>query len=499
MDPTIVDYLQWLSGIVTLVGPVVGPRVKDLGRRYQERPRAVAGFPVAEELRAPLARLARTAYVLLRLEQVPATGNWGQSMDQYIELTRRGDELILKERERYRQNGSITHTALALKAMSGHGCQVPGLAASAPTLLRWLYDTTSRKGYVDPPWPANPDEISLPEIRNYVSWLRHTATALVAVDYLRRHVCIPTDRLPPLRAGLASEADPLLSVVRLYGQKLTWLAEGTEQHSPFHGLWETDPMVTYTHAYVILALSRLRASGALKADGVRARIVREQIRRGLDTYFSLFASGSPFLHVSPEIASSRGFFTAHSLAQVLETPEAMAQRSHRERVVGILDACAERANPDGGFSFSGERPEGHYDRWTCSDLATTAKLATAVIRAEPAWKGTPRDGWLRRTIDRALHLLAGQAGRSLLGHPNRFTHAWVGILELVRLLDLDGEWELAPLVERTEPWIADVAGRLARAEPCPGELLRRLATSADAVPGFTDVVLHDLARTRASY
>ena len=259
-------------------------------------PQPVAAGPplVPEDLAERLVPLVRMAYVMLRLDQLPTEGNWGLTINRYIELNYPHDPEILARKDSYLREGSITHTSHALRGLGFLRVRIPQIE---PDLIRrWVDRNRIEVGFVTPTLPANPDEV-----RGHAKEIRHTASATLSLLRLKSH--------------LINEAS-VYQVGRVAADQSGLLLG-------FAGVWMQDPRMTYSNAYLLELFDLLRHDSAYAP--MQEQLDR-QIAHGLQELLEMVSIRVPYW-CSDSHAETKVFYTLLILARVIRVPELQRERA----------------------------------------------------------------------------------------------------------------------------------------------------------------------------
>jgi hypothetical protein len=270
---------------------------------------------VPEGLPKRLVPLVRMAYAVLRLDQLPTVGNWGFTINRYIELNYPHDPEILARKDAYLREGSITHTLHALRGLGFLRVRIPQIE---PDLIRrWVDRNSSEVGFVAPTVPANPDET-----RGLAKEIRPTASATLSLLRLKSH--------------LINEAS-VYEVGR-------WAADRSRLLLGFAGVWVHDPRMAYSHAYLLELFDLLRHDSAYAP--MQEQLDR-QIAHGLQELLEMVSIRVPYW-CSDSPAETKVFYTLLILARVIRIPELQRERAWVDRVCACLEDIGRTARAVGG-------------------------------------------------------------------------------------------------------------------------------------------------------
>lgn len=387
-----------------------------------------------------LVPLTRMAYVLLRLDQLPNVGNWGFTINKYIELNYPHDQEILARKDSYLRDGSITHTAHALRGLGFMRMPVPNID---PDLIRrWVELNSTEVGLVAPTLPANPDEV-----RGLAKEIRHTASAMLALLRLRSH--IPNE----------SSIHEIDRWVESHGRMLLGFA----------GVWIHDPRMTYTHAYLLELFDMLKREPSYAS--MQAQLDR-QISHGLEQVFGMISIENPYwcADTHPE---TKVFYTLLILARVLSLPEAYDERMWVDRTSACLEEVGRIARRLGGVPLG----QGSQDsRFGAIDLGATAAFLECCYRA--CGFGVP----LEHLVRLAANCVDKAASNIHLTTANAITHTWESVLSLLETAGIGESLDPRSFSREVEPFLDELRQQLGQPREFPRQLIQDLA----GIVGYQD-------------
>ena len=413
------------------------PRFLKGGSAVQPAPRKP--LPAPTGLPQQIAPLVRMAYVLLRLDRLPAVGNWGFTINKYIELNYPDDPDILARKDSYMREGSITHTAHALRGIGFLRVAIPGIE---PDLIRrWVDLNSTEVGLVAPVLPANPDEV-----RGLAKEIRHTSTATLSLLRLKPH--------------LTSEAS-IDEVER-------WVVARSRLLLGFAGVWVHDPRMTYSHAYLLELFDILRHDSTYASEKEQ---LDRQISHGLHELFKIVSIRSPYW-CSDSHPETKIFYSILILSRILMLPELTGQTGWADKVCACLEDIGRTARAVDGVPL-GFGPAG--SRFTTSDLGTTAAFLECCQRAYML--GFPvKDLVLQscKWMERSLHVLEETTR-------NAITHTWESVLSLLDTISVGECFDLPGFCNQVEPFLWDITKALNRGERFPDKAVEQLGS----ITGYT--------------
>lgn len=344
-----------------------------------------------------LTTLIRQAYVMLRLDQIPQTGNWGLTIDKYALLNFPGDEKIRAQLPKYVREGSITHTAHALKGLYSLCLEDQDL--SDQMIFDWIRKSENSLGLVEPEYPANEDEV-----RDYAKVFRHTATSLISIHYLLQ---IGGKQIASSHEGTNMKA---------------WAIEKVQRLADHPYGWAHDPRMTYSFAYLIYAYRLLIEYTELLPV---SRILYNKINNGIDKLLSMISRDNPWWCVEVH-GNQRTFYSLFMLSYLLDVPQLKGYRNWLEKCGYLLSTIAKNRNKDGGISYSGLQGLGNYSQ---SDPGVSAMFINALSRYARIDKDTG-EKLAMQLMPQTLDYLASTSSCLDLHSSNLLTHGYAAILEL---------------------------------------------------------------------
>ena len=166
-------FLGILTGIITLIVYLIKPIRKLLYLKYKSKP----------ILNNQIEDLFISAYFLLRIEQISQTGLWGKTITKYVLLNFPKDPFIINKLQHYKKNGSITHTAHALKGLSSFWAYLdykPSI--SLINLDNHISNSQKDSGLFH---PSINEIVNIEEFDDFAHVLRHNSTTLSSIYYLK--------------------------------------------------------------------------------------------------------------------------------------------------------------------------------------------------------------------------------------------------------------------------------------------------------------------------
>lgn len=361
-----------------------------------------------------LVPLIRMAYVLLRLDQLPDVGNWGFTINKYIELNYPHDPEILARKDSYLREGSITHIAHALRGFAFLNVSIPEVE---PELVRrWVDRNSTDIGLVTPALPANPDEI-----RGWAKEIRHTATSTLSLLRLRAHI-LNESSVHEVGRWVEARARLLLGLA---------------------GVWVHDPRMTYSHAYLLELFNLLRLESSYQS--LQPQLNR-QIIHGMEQLFEMVSVGAPYWCADSH-PETKVFYTLLILSRVLAIPESAKEPAWSDRICSSLDDITRLGRTQGGVPL-GEGAVG--SRFNTPDLGVSAALLECCQRAYAL--GLPVEHLLRQAaqfVERSIGVLDGTTA-------NAITHTWESVLSLCEPLQITRPFDSQTLRDSIEPLLEDV-------------------------------------------
>ncbi len=387
---------------------------------------------VSEDAALGLLPAIRLAYVLLRLDQLPGVGTWGFTINKYIELNYSTNAQILRQRNAYLIEGSITHTAHALRGLGFLRTSLPGVQ---PQLIRqWIERHSVNVGFIELALPANPDEA-----RDIAKQVRHTASAILASLRLRAHVSIA--------AGVAE-------IER-------WADARAKLLLRFASVWVHDPEMTYSHAYLLELFDLLR--GETRYASLRPELT-SQIDHGLGRLFDRISLVSPYWCWDTHRETKR-FYTLLILTRILSIAETYREPAWVDRVHACLEDIGRSARGIGGVSLGEGSQESRFGR---PDLGATAAFFGCCQQASRF--GLP----IERLGAEAYEMLRNVWDTFEESAENSITHTWEAIVSLVDRTDLLKSLDSQVLCEQLEPQLQGVVNELASACELPSKAIREI-------------------------
>lgn len=342
--------------------------------------------------------LIKQAYVLLRLDQVPETGNWGRTIDKYIRINFPDKPRIISQIPFYEKEGSITHTAHALKGLSCLAHFYRGQKVEGTQIFDWIVSQQRKYGLIEPDIPANPDEIC-----GYAKAARHTATSIISVHYLLK-----------IKYGLTIPAKE---------QMFEWLIEMVKTLLEFSLRWAYDKEMTYSYAYLIHCYDLASSYKELDADLLA---VYDESIYGLDRLFSMLNSNDPYWCTDTH-PQARVFYTLFMLSFLLESPILREDSTWIQKCRTIISSIGKNRNNDGGLSFAGNGGR--------SDPGVTAMFLNVVSKYAQSEEEYGYE-LAQKVADPSIKYLAN-VSKDLFFHSDKLlTHGYAAILELLESTNL---------------------------------------------------------------
>lgn len=385
--------------------------------------------PLGELQREKIEKLVTVGYISLLLDEIPDCGNWGLTINRYIEINYPNDSDVLLQKNLYLKEGSITHTAHALRGLSFLK-EVPS-TIDANAIRRWVKKHTEGPGFLNSPKPANPDEV-----RGYAKELRHTVTSLLALSYMKN---IDED-------------------VVTKGEDLEWVDQHFDALLNQRKRWIHDSRMTYSYAYLIELLTLMKSRSLLGRMGISRLLVRE-IKK-------LFASDDETnlfwcMSSHPE---SMFFYSLMIIDHISDTVELHKNRKALARVLAILTYLGRNILPKyNGIPLG----SGGAERSEKADLYSTATFLKAVWKFQ-RYKNKEFSKVLNEAKDYLLDMID-----NLEQHSDNFiTHTWEAVLSLTEMFELNTS--LPALLREYNPKIDRIRGDLSRGGEIDYSLIREL-------------------------
>ncbi len=385
--------------------------------------------PLDELQREKIEKLIKVGYISLLLDEIPDCGNWGLTINRYIEINYPNDDDILLQRNHYLKEGSITHTAHALRGLNFLK-EVPSII-DANAIRSWIKKHTEGPGFLNSPKPANPDEV-----KGYAKELRHTVTSLLALSYIKN---IDED-------------------VATKGEDREWV----DQH--FNALlnqrkrWIHDSRMTYSYAYLIELLTLMKAQSLSGRMGISRLLVRE-----IKKLFALVDENNLFWCASSH-PESMFFYSLMIIDHISDTVELHKNRKALVHALAILTYLGRNVLPKcNGIPLG----SGDIERFNKADLYSTATFLKVV------WK-------FQRYKNKEFSIVLNESKECLLEmidnleqHSDNFiTHTWEAVLSLTEMFELNKS--LPAFLREYDPKIDRIRRVLSRGDKVDDSVIQEL-------------------------
>ena len=381
-----------------------------------------------------LVPLVKIAYTLLRLDRLPNPGNWGFTINKYIELNYPNDQDILSRKDTYLLEGSITHTAHALRGLSFLSVSIPGIE---PDLIRrWVDLNSTEIGLVSPSLPANPDEVI-----GLAKEIRHTSTAILSLLRLKPHL-VSKDSI---------------------GEVESWTSARSRLLLGFANVWVHDPRMTYSYAYLIELFDILRHDPTYSAEKAQ---LDHQISHGLQELFNNFSFKSPYW-CGDSHPETKIFYSLLILSRILKLPELSDHSGWTDKVCACLEDIGRTARAiDGvplGLGAAGSR-------FMTADLGTTAAFLEccqlSYILGFPVERLVLKSF---RWLEQSFHLFNDTSR-------NAITHSWESVLSLYSILSIGDHFDFPCFFDKAEPILEDITEILNKSLQFPDKAVQHLGS-----------------------
>ncbi len=356
------------------------------------------------------------SYLLLRLDQISVTGLWGRSISKYLRINFPNDAYIKARLGHYRETGSITHTAHALKALCSFYSSIghkPSIEVD--TLQTYLCDCRQPSGIFH---PEHKQVVNLDEASNFAHELRHNSTALTCLHFLKGLNKDDTSSLRQYSEWIAASLDFVICL-------------------PHERLWLTDPQYGHSLAYMVQCFDILRQDDGISDE--HRKLMDKYVGDGVNAMIDRLENG---YWLARTHSKTKCFYTLLILEILLRAQTFVLKDENLRLSFDILQNLSKMRGSDLGLSLGAL---GDKSKFSFGDVGTTARFAVAtdLLGKQQKTGDVLTKGelellyrWQRESIDfvriNCLSLLSGSY--------NAMTHSFesvLGMLDLYRPLDLD--------------------------------------------------------------
>lgn len=347
------------------------------------------------------------SYLLLRTDQIKETGLWGRTITKYINLNFPDNKDIKKKYNHYKVNGSITHTAHALKAFYklwkyvGH---YPDLKFEQ--IEEYLRRIRRKSGMFHPDHEAI---TNIEEVNNLANELRHNSTSLSTIYYLK-HFTRDKDKIVLYNSWIV---ESLTFVLKL----------------PHDNLWKCDPEYGHSLAYMLESFILIKADPDLPPK-LKIKLQR-YIFEGIDTLIARL-EGNFWLLTKHN--ATKCFYTLLILDILLQADEFKGNEANIDIAYRIVMNLASLRNQDNGLSLGALNDNTKY---SISDIGVTARYALVLQRLIEITANYNLDSWsmkideIHRLGKKSQLFIAESYTNYITANYNSFTHSFESVLLLI--------------------------------------------------------------------
>lgn len=348
-----------------------------------------------------------SAYFLLRVEQINSTGFWGKTITKYVYLNFPRDEDIKKNITRYKLNGSVTHTAHALKGLTAvwnfvdYQPQIP-----LEHLNKQIEKLKRRSGLFH---PDREEIVNAEEFNNFAHELRHNSTTLSTICYLKQ--CCPSKtKIDEYNLWIR---ESLMFVFSLPKEKL-WLCDDNYGHSL---------------AYMLQSFNLLlKDSDTLPEHKLE---LEELIKSGINTLTNRIENNYWLLKSHPK---TKCFYTLLILEILLRIELFSKESENLNLAYKVIENLLKIRNKDNGLSLGATKDNSKY---SISDIGVTSRLAVVLdlMINQLATTHDVRADDLNKSLNESVVYIQNNYLAFYSSAYNNITHSYESILQTIHLFD----------------------------------------------------------------
>lgn len=393
-----------------------------------KKPKKTNRISINEQQREKIEKLIKIGYIALRLDEIPVCGNWGLTVNRYIEINYPNDNDILAPKNQYLKEGSITHSAHALRGL----CFLNELSSGIDTdaIRSWIIKHTEGPGFLNSPKPANPDEVKF-----YAKELRHTVTSLLALSYMKNG---PED-------------------IAIKCKDKEWIKKHFDALLKQRKRWLHDSRMTYSYAYLIELLTRMKSQSLFRRKEISRLLIQE-----INKLFDLVDENNRFWCASSH-PDSMFFYTLMIIDHISDTVELHKNKKARAHILSVLKYLGKNILPKyNGIPLG----DSDIDRFNKADLYSTATFLRVV--------------WKFQRYNNEFALLFNETKEHLLRmidnldqySDNFITHTWEAVLGLTELFELNKS--LPAFLKEYDPKIDEIRKSIRCGNEIPNATIKEL-------------------------
>lgn len=393
-------FLTILTGIISLVALIVTQIKKLLLLRYRSNP----------ILNNQIEDLFISAYFLLRIEQINKTGLWGKTITKYILLNFPKDPYIKSKLPQYKENGSITHTAHALKGLSSLWTYLdykPSINLN--NLDNHIKNSQKESGLFH---PSINEIVNIEEFSNLAHELRHNSTTLSCIYYLKIY---HTNK-------------------EVFSKYDKWIIKSLKFvfSLPKESLWLCDSNYGHSLAYMIQCFDLLNRDHEISSK-YKSKL-DTLILTGIDALVNRIENDFWLLKSHPQ---TKCFYTLLILEILLRTDLFSQKTNYLELSYSIIENLTEIRNLDNGLSLGALNDNTVF---SISDIGTTSRLLVVVdilINKSIEHKALDKIKleFLGKALKDSIEYIQNNYLSINTSAYNNITHSYESILLMVHLFD----------------------------------------------------------------